>query len=156
MQSSWGTAVRSGRMRTQKGPWSLEIRKLWGITSSAVKRKMKGLLFDILVFLCWWGPVHTYKEKGKGRMFEVLTRIDLGTWHPVTKDVKCPKTGTVLHPEELCHVVLRNLDRFPFCSWWLGCAFSSKESLADFKSPHKGALLMGEFLHSRKSYQLTT
>ena len=103
-------------MRTQKEPRSLESRKLRGITSSAAKRKVKGLLFVILVFLCWWGPVHTYKEKGKGRMFKVLMRIDLGSWHPVTKDVKCPKTGTVLHLEELCHVRLRNLDRFPFCS----------------------------------------
>ena len=78
--------------------------------------------------------------KWKRRMFEVLMRIDLGRWHPVTKHVKCPKTGTVLHPEETCHVLLRNLGRFPFCSWWLRCAFSSKESLL---------LLLSRFSHVR-------
>lgn len=65
----------------------------------------RGLCF-ILAFLCRWGPVHTYKEKGERRMFKVLRRTDLGSWHLVTKDVKCPKTGTVLHPEELYHVLL--------------------------------------------------
>ena len=72
-------------MRTQKGPWSSEIRKSWGITSSAGKRRMKGLLLYFGLVMSVGTCAHV---QGEGRE-ENVQSAENRPWQLAPSDQGC-------------------------------------------------------------------